>query len=405
LVKFLLCAICGLGGSDSTRATCSEEECAVPAEPTFNCKKGHGLPPNFCSASPIVVVNSELGGSVAHPLKLSLPNRKGGSVVEHWGISETSSLADYPHSYSCSSVPAFLIVVPYSEIISGNMNYYHFHVDVLLPLFSVLRDKGAIDAKSQRVEAHIIPTVSNQWLTSLSLGESISTIDWKTRAFDDSEKFWMQALALFSDVALKPLAESGPRFATCFTTAHFGLPSVEHPSHALMKRFVEFLRTRVGLVADEQPIPCDKPDVIGFVTRSNRRLLVNEDEVAAGIREATGATVKWLDFGNRGFLADIDSVQDLRVLVGGQGSGLINGLYLPAGSAVVVLYQFGGWDVFEEYLKPRGPYLWWVNQEESSSFCNQTLDRYCDSPDTVLDTPAVVSLLTDALKQARSHCP
>jgi hypothetical protein len=133
-------------------------------------------------------------------------------------------------------------------------------------------------------------------------------------------------------------------------------------------------------------------------------VLLNDAEIASAVHNATGAVVKWLNFGEHGFLEDVSSLQNLRVLVGGQGSGLINGWYLPPGSAVVVLYQYGAWDVFEEFLKPRGPYLWWVNQEESKSFCNRTIDRFCDSPDTLVDIPQAVSVIVDALKQSRSHC-
>ena len=91
-------------------------------------------------------------------------------------------------------------------------------------------------------------------------------------------------------------------------------------------------------------------------------------------------------------------------VVGIQGSGLINGWYLRPRSGTVVLYQFGGWDVFEEYLGPLGNYRYWVNGDEARSFCNRTSDPYCDSPDTEVDVSEAVAIVSEALATSRAHC-
>jgi len=89
---------------------------------------------------------------------------------------------------------------------------------------------------------------------------------------------------------------------------------------------------------------------------------------------------------------------DVAVLVGMQGAGMTNGLFLPAGAAAVVLYELGAVeDLFAELLRPRGPYLAWVNEHEENSVCDQAADRFCDSPDTVVDVGEFIEVLAKAL--------
>ena len=142
--------------------------------------------------------------------------------------------------------------------------------------------------------------------------------------------------------------------------------------------------------------------MIGWVGRSNRRRVINEDAVLDALREI--AVVRVLDMGVAGYETSVRGIQDVSVMVGMQGSGLINGLYLRDGAAVVVLYQVGGWDVFSEYLAPRGPYFWWANGNASSSYCAKGTDPYCDSPDEVLDAIAVRGVVAEALQGAMGVC-
>lgn len=132
--------------------------------------------------------------------------------------------------------------------------------------------------------------------------------------------------------------------------------------------------------------------------------MVNEAELVAALEQQLGVEVRMLDFGKRPFEEEVASLQDVRVLFGMQGSGLINGWYLPPQSGTVVLYQYGGWDVFEEYLGPLGNYAWWVNEDEGSSVCNHAIDPFCDSPDTVVDVEAALRILGRALATSRAHC-
>eukprot|EP00614_Pseudopedinella_elastica_P027974 CAMPEP_0172626514 /NCGR_PEP_ID=MMETSP1068-20121228/150692_1 /TAXON_ID=35684 /ORGANISM="Pseudopedinella elastica, Strain CCMP716" /LENGTH=278 /DNA_ID=CAMNT_0013436143 /DNA_START=272 /DNA_END=1108 /DNA_ORIENTATION=+ len=261
------------------------------------------------------------------------------------------------------------------------------------------------------IEAYLYPAVSNlEWVAEWKPNaETGPAIDWATHAFDDLGAFWMRILALMTDLPLRPMAGSnkkvfpsgGGSAPVCHLNGAFGLPSVEHPSPPVVRRFAKFLRSRLGL--SPEPVPCDHEDIIGFVKRTNRRIILNEVDLAEAVELATGARVRWLDFGS-GFDLDVGRVQDLRVMVGGQGSGLTNGLYLPSESPVVILYQYGGWDVFEEFLKPRGPLLWWTNSNASASVCNQSIDPLCDSPDTLVDIPEALAVIVRAFELSKSHC-
>jgi hypothetical protein len=70
---------------------------------------------------------------------------------------------------------------------------------------------------------------------------------------------------------------------------------------------------------------------------------------------------------------DIQQIQLLSVLIGLQGSGLINGLYLSSLTSVVVYYLNDGWPISSgdplEYLSARGPYLRHVNTDPSKVIC------------------------------------
>jgi hypothetical protein len=155
--------------------------------------------------------------------------------------------------------------------------------------------------------------------------------------------------------------------------------------------------------------------------RTNRRILTNEDDLIKQIEKETGAKVTYVEFGkSEKDTAEIGDdvndtetddgyhhqgdIQKFRLLLGGQGSGLINGLYLRPSSSTMVLYQYQGWDVFHPYLKPIGGLYSWYNRDVSKSFCDQEIDPYCDSPDTEVNIEQVVEMVKLALKDSRSHC-
>lgn len=394
----------------------------------WRCKAGHNHPPSSCSAAPLVLERT-VGGvaAIVHPSTVSSSSSshaKHERTVLHQWQAQLAPPSDAPPR--CSNTPAFLVIVPYHSSYDGGSNYYHFHIDLLLPLYQSLACAGVITASNEPVDAVLLPAVSI--LEGPTEEEPRSgALDWTTQAFDKPTQYWNRALALLTDLPVVPLAASqfdaavqrlgeatdkaagatctgdGNATALCFCQAHFGVPSLEHPPAALVRRFVDFMRHRLDL--RRAPIACDQPHTIGFVTRTNRRRLLNQDALIAAIQDALPtATVELFDFGRQPFDQDARDLQHVHVLVGGQGSGLLNGWYLPPESSAVVLYQFGAWDVFDEYLSPRGPYLYWVNGNESNSVCNRTIDRFCDSPDTVVDIPAALAVIKRALDLAVAHC-
>ena len=379
----------------------------------WECTIGHNSPPQFCRSGAVGIKTLASGAEVvlapsAHDH--ALYRNSGATIIRQWNLTKSSN-----HSFACHETPAFFINIPYSNTFDGKVNYYHYHVDVLLPLFVAFQRASLVENghEGALVSAVVIPTVSTlQWHSSTLSDHDGSPFEWDTQAFKDPKAHWVQSLQTMTDFPLMPfssttdfrgIVEEGRRIAwPCFSSAYFGLPSVEHPAPSTVRRFVEFMRSRLKLRAE--PVPCDASDEIGLVRRSNRRLLLNEADLIKAVANATGATIRLLDFGKNGFRADIASMQTLRVLIGIQGSGLINGWYLPPQSGVVVLYQYGAWDVFDEYLSPRGPYAFWANGDPAKSFCNRTVDRFCDSPDTIVDIGAAVEVIYGSLMASRRHC-
>ena len=404
------------------RSCDGQEERGVSSAQPWRCSAGHNIPPQYCTAdlglglrildqgADIYLLSSAAAGVPSSPAAAS-PVR-GSSGARQWNVSAAPPAgAPFDSTTSaCHDMEAFFIVIPYNDAFDGKVNYYHYHVDVLLPLFVAFQRTSLLgnEVGDGRVRALILPTVSRlDWHSSPSPMESgaLPPFNWYTAAFSDPTSHWVRALQTMTDEPLLPFSADGlgrmRGQEPCFSSARFGLPSLEHPAPSTVKRFVGFMRSRLRLRDD--PVPCDAPDEIGLVRRTNRRLLLNEEELVKAITDATGATVRLLNFGN-GYESDVASVQSLRVLLGVQGSGLINGWYLPPRSGVVVLYQLGAWDVFEEYLAPRGPYSYWINGDPARSFCNKSIDRFCDSPDTLVDISEAVGVIRDSLAASRRHC-
>ena len=301
----------------------------------FFCERGHSGP--YCTVSSLGVTR-EGGGTIRlhHPSQRdALTTNDARNVHARWAVEPTTT------NWVCSedSPTAYFIHLPYSPLIGGRINYYQFHVDVLLPLIAAYADaaKAADDAQVSKAPSaawgagpFLFPAVSKDWLAGTEAGMAI---DFTTGAFGDPKAFWVDTLEAISDYPLAPLApyDGVSELPGCFRSARFGLPSLEHPTPHTVVTSVGILRERLGL-SGEMPLPCSAPDEITFVRRSNRRAILNEEELASAVSSSLGATVKWVDFGS-GFRRDLESLRMTRVLVGGQGSGLINGWYLPPGNS------------------------------------------------------------------------
>jgi hypothetical protein len=122
--------------------------------------------------------------------------------------------------------------------------------------------------------------------------------------------------------------------------------------------------------------------------------------------------------------ADLTQIQLLSALIGLQGSGLINGLYLSRFTSVVVYYLNDGWPISSgdplELLSARGPYLTHINTDLSKVSCNLSDDQvslppplsprtltpveYCDSGDLRIDEETYARTITEALDRHQASC-
>jgi hypothetical protein len=136
---------------------------------------------------------------------------------------------------------------------------------------------------------------------------------------------------------------------------------------------------------------------------------------------------------------DVLSLQHLAVLVGVQGSGMLNALYTCPASTVLALYLNDGWPISSGdplgLIAHRGPYLRHINRDSSKVICEIAGDKvhknksnhlppyllvsiefdsycccmpimlqYCDSGDIVLDADTYKPLLLKALAEHQSAC-
>ncbi len=133
---------------------------------------------------------------------------------------------------------------------------------------------------------------------------------------------------------------------------------------------------------------------IGIIKRKTRRKIINENELIQLINYNISSiyckdinnfnckvNVKILNFGEDGkhLEDDLLSVQDLSVMIGIQGSGLINGLFAPITTAVIALYYNNGWPLSNgdplQILNGKGAYIRHINDDPSRIYCNSAIDK------------------------------
>jgi hypothetical protein len=89
--------------------------------------------------------------------------------------------------------------------------------------------------------------------------------------------------------------------------------------------------------------------------------------------------VRRIFFGKSLLENEIEQVQDLSVLIGLQGSGMMNGLYLSPYTTVVVYYLNDGWPISSgdplELITARGPYLRHINKDPMKIICPLSNDK------------------------------
>eukprot|EP00946_MAST-07B_sp_MAST-7B-sp1_P000759 g759.t1 len=386
------------------------------------CKDGHYRPPNSCFFKHVLV---DAAGSMLVPM--DGPTRpetlQGGSVFDVWGVRKGFVVGDSRDKHDCEvltgPVVAFTFYYHY-----GAGNYYHFVYDTLLPLFALLEAQGWLLPPLPGEERTLWPTVEHGSLVGFDEG-----VDWSTDAFlrrraDGSLPYWHEALvSIFGEEwAIEPLTNatlerrlrrarkhtgpdssgndgnglahqssrtvSSPTYMYCVEELVAGLPKMDFGNAALISRFVTFMQTRLSLL--KRRVECDAEGGLhglraAFVRRSNRRRVVNHEEIVSVMKTHIDTDVLRLE--RLSFREQLQRMGEYALLVGMQGAGLINALFLPEGAHMIVLFQFNAAsDSFAQLLRPRlGSYRRWINQDRKSSINDPDKDPFHDIADTVVN--------------------
>ena len=396
----------------------------------LSCEPGHYRPPNSCVLRNVLVGPR---GDVLVPIAGVKPAKlDGGSVFDLWNVRHhqhhsNSVVADDDDAsmllksttspFWCERISGPVVAFSFYYHY-GSGNYYHFVYDTLLPLFALLEGRGwllpPLPSEDQRV---LWPTVEHGGLVGYAPG-----VDWTTDAFarrqpDGARPFWHAALrSIFPDWELRPLTNAtldqdwvraagsdGAGRRTCVRQAVFGLPKTNFADAQLVKRFVTFLRARLALPPQGHVVCTNLAGDTGglraaFVRRSNRRRVLNHEALVSIMRERFETDVLRLE--RLPFREQLRRMGDYALLVGMQGAGLINGLFLPAGAHVVVLFQYNAAsDSFAQLLRPRvASYRRWVNVNKENSFNDPEKDPFHDIADTIVDE-AEFRMIVDSVYQ------
>ena len=86
------------------------------------------------------------------------------------------------------------------------------------------------------------------------------------------------------------------------------------------------------------------------------------------------------------------------MMIGLQGAGMMNSLFLEKGSSVVCLFQYNAAsDSFRRLLKPLFNYYTWVNTHVNNSVTNLTHDPHHDQADTIVNISEFLDVIKIAL--------
>ena len=379
------------------------------------CKDGHYRPPNSCFFKRILV---DAHGGISMPAHgAKPPTLSGGSVFDTWNIHKFIPTHDEQRKCEILSGPVVAFTFYYHY---GSGNYYHFVYDTLIPLFALLEAQGWMLPPSAGERRLLWPTVEHGSLVGFEEG-----VDWSTDAFsrrreDGLPLYWHEALSsIFGDTWLiEPLTNATlerrlqrqniegldfpPKFVYCVDELVAGLPKIDFGNAALISRFVGFVMKKLGL--EKRHVECEggmaeglKHLRAGFVKRSNRRRVVNHEAIVSIMEKYIETDV--LQFERLTFKEQLRLMGKYALIVGMQGAGLINSLFLPEGAHVIVLFQFNAAsDSFAQLLRPRvASYRRWVNQIRKNSIHDPEKDPFHDIADTIVDEEEFELMLRSTL--------
>jgi EGF domain-specific O-GlcNAc transferase len=379
--------------------------------PSFVCERGHFRPNSSCTVSN-VMLNPSLG-------EWSTTSRTKDNFnddvfrVSKFNYSFEKHEVCLRHHADCNlyvSQEAVLFSVYYHY---EHGNFYHFFYDTVMPLFSAL---STYYTKQQSDGLMLLPFVEHGSLPGFAKG-----VDWKTRAFHTKSMVngevvvtttvWTNILnVLFGKGnSLVPLDSTfsdklNLRGNVCFGNVRFGLPKYNHTDTTFLNGFRHFVFLRLKL-----PPPLPVQDIVRqtghhalFVKRINRRRVLNQEELIANIADILPTTI--ISFEGMPFREQVRLSTKCTVFIGMQGAGIMNAMYLPSGSAIVVLFQYmAASDSFSSMFAGRArPYLRWVNKDKNNSFVkNESMDPYHDNADTIVDLQAFRGVIEDALAKLK----
>lgn len=274
-------------------------------------------------------------------------------------------------------------------------NYFHLHYDTMLPLYLALHQDMMKDSDGPK-DITLLPAIE------AARGEGI---DWNTNAFDDQTSYWMQMLMMISKPhRLLPLDRrlNGINKTICFQEAYFGTPKVDFTNPETLQSYAEYVKKAFGIRQPKSDVKSRKPK-IGLIHREGRRKILNEEELVKSI--SSSAVVDLLDFSRMSVKEQIEKVQEYNVLIGMNGAGLVNALYLPKTSVAVQLVPYKAQLNVAEFgnlLRTRGPYLEWHNSHPE-------LDRHIaddifrNGADTLVDINEFTEIVRRALQINREN--
>jgi protein O-GlcNAc transferase len=100
--------------------------------------------------------------------------------------------------------------------------------------------------------------------------------------------------------------------------------------HMFTKRVLDLYRINDELLAE------DKPLVLIFIDRKEKRLLVNRAEYLETLKtKFPTVEINAVNFTAISFVEQLEIVRSIDILVGGHGAGLTHGMFLPRGSIMV----------------------------------------------------------------------
>ncbi|ELU00677.1 hypothetical protein CAPTEDRAFT_225389 [Capitella teleta] len=285
-------------------------------------------------------------------------------------------------------------------------SYYHLHTETLMPLYAATEWPKS-SQMAERVWEKAMPFRTNEgqqiFMPVATVNNQNMKIDWNTTAFDKDDSFWVQ-MAQFParNHTFLPLTENVAANGEniCFKKLNIGMISYNNTNPSFIKAFGSYVKKELGI----KPLPPFDQPVIGLIRRTNRRRILNEFELTKALNKVAKTVV--LDFYYMDYYEQVRAMQQLSVLIGMNGAGLINAVYLPSYAVAVQLVPYKAnvnWRFYGDMLRARGPYMEWHNKDKSRHRQNLELDPSNSNADTDIDIEEIVDLARSAIGMAEEH--